>query len=132
MEGLPFLLGEVVTLIVGNEVDDGPFGQRRWLVQISRHFSSRARKGPMRLLYGFRVDAASDQAARRRSSISLTHRTIWFQLAGIGDAIPARPTWVRPPRHQPIRRRMTINAKTAEKMVRLKPDTTRELAVLLP
>jgi len=41
----------------------------------------------MPLLYGFGDSSASTQAARRISSISLSQEAIWFQLAGIGDAI---------------------------------------------
>jgi len=38
------------------------------------------------ILYGFRQRPGSIQVARRTASICLSKATIWFQLAGVGDA----------------------------------------------
>jgi hypothetical protein len=45
----------------------------------------------MRLLYGFGDCPARTQAAWRKSSIRLSQWAIWFQLAGIRDAIDNAP-----------------------------------------
>lgn len=55
--------------------------------RMRRPFSTRARRGLMRLLYGVRGRRASIQAAWRKASSCLSHAAIWFQLAGIRDAI---------------------------------------------
>jgi hypothetical protein len=52
-----------------------------------RPFSTRARRGLMRLLYGVRGHPASAQAVSRRPSICLSQQAIWFQLTGGRDAI---------------------------------------------
>ena len=56
-----------------------------------RPFSTRARRGLMRRPVRLPPDAASRQAACRKSSISLSQTTIWFQLAGTRDATLVAP-----------------------------------------
>lgn len=64
--------------------------------RMRRPFSTRARRGLMRLLYGDRRRPASAQSGGRNASICLSQEAIWFQMAGGRDATSrSNPeTWV--------------------------------------
>jgi hypothetical protein len=72
--------------------------------RMRRPFSTRARRGLMRLLYGFPPWPARTHAGCRKLSICLSQATIWFQLAGIGDASL----------RSEARRRLSAEAQSAE------------------